>query len=98
MSVSRAPSQPALKITLSEECNTAASNVFLFPSVSSVSGFLRSDKPIGTAVVKLENLETQSEIREIVEVSSRWKEMKLAAGHDWRIKSCVSTRPKYSEL
>lgn len=31
-------------------------------------GFLRSDKPIGTAVVKLENLETQSEIREIVEV------------------------------
>lgn len=31
-------------------------------------GFLRSDKPIGTAVVKLENLESQSEIREIVEV------------------------------
>ncbi|XP_029930380.1 coiled-coil and C2 domain-containing protein 1B [Myripristis murdjan] len=31
-------------------------------------GFLRSDKPIGTAHVKLEKLETQSEIREIVEV------------------------------
>lgn len=31
-------------------------------------GFLRSDKPIGTAVVKLEALENQSEIREIVEV------------------------------
>ncbi|CAG07113.1 unnamed protein product, partial [Tetraodon nigroviridis] len=31
-------------------------------------GFLRSDKPIGTAVVKLDKLETQSEIREIVEV------------------------------
>uniref|UniRef100_A0A673BRK6 C2 domain-containing protein n=1 Tax=Sphaeramia orbicularis TaxID=375764 RepID=A0A673BRK6_9TELE len=31
-------------------------------------GFLRSDKPIGTSLVKLENLETQSEIREIVEV------------------------------
>ncbi|XP_072296778.1 coiled-coil and C2 domain-containing protein 1B isoform X2 [Eucyclogobius newberryi] len=31
-------------------------------------GFLRSDKPIGTAVVKLEGLESQSEIREIVEV------------------------------
>ncbi|XP_033838117.1 coiled-coil and C2 domain-containing protein 1B [Periophthalmus magnuspinnatus] len=31
-------------------------------------GFLRSDKPIGTAVVKLEGLENQSEIREIVEV------------------------------
>ncbi|KAJ0059097.1 hypothetical protein NL108_007481, partial [Boleophthalmus pectinirostris] len=30
-------------------------------------GFLRSDKPIGTAVVKLEGLENQSEIREIVE-------------------------------
>uniref|UniRef100_A0A674MM16 Coiled-coil and C2 domain-containing protein 1B n=1 Tax=Takifugu rubripes TaxID=31033 RepID=A0A674MM16_TAKRU len=31
-------------------------------------GFLRSDKPIGTAVVKLDKLETQSEIREIIEV------------------------------
>ncbi|KAG7220920.1 hypothetical protein INR49_017770, partial [Caranx melampygus] len=31
-------------------------------------GFLRSDKPIGTALVKLDKLETQSEIREIVEV------------------------------
>lgn len=33
-------------------------------------GFLRSDKPIGTAHIKLDKLETQSEIREIVEVSS----------------------------
>ena len=32
-------------------------------------GFLRSDKPIGTALVKLDKLESQSEIREIVEVS-----------------------------
>uniref|UniRef100_A0A7N6C2E8 Coiled-coil and C2 domain-containing protein 1B n=1 Tax=Anabas testudineus TaxID=64144 RepID=A0A7N6C2E8_ANATE len=31
-------------------------------------GFLRSDKPIGTALVKLDKLESQSEIREIVEV------------------------------
>ncbi|XP_062413551.1 coiled-coil and C2 domain-containing protein 1B isoform X1 [Pungitius pungitius] len=31
-------------------------------------GFLRSDKPVGTALVKLEKLESQSEIREIVEV------------------------------
>ncbi|KAM6918659.1 coiled-coil and C2 domain-containing protein 1B [Xenentodon cancila] len=31
-------------------------------------GFLRSDKPIGTSLVKLDKLETQSEIREIVEV------------------------------
>uniref|UniRef100_A0A3Q4BV14 Coiled-coil and C2 domain-containing protein 1B n=1 Tax=Mola mola TaxID=94237 RepID=A0A3Q4BV14_MOLML len=31
-------------------------------------GFLRSDKAIGTAVVKLDKLESQSEIREIVEV------------------------------
>ncbi|XP_075877921.1 coiled-coil and C2 domain-containing protein 1B isoform X2 [Nelusetta ayraudi] len=31
-------------------------------------GFLRSDKPIGTAHIKLDKLETQSEIREIVEV------------------------------
>ncbi|KAM9845265.1 coiled-coil and C2 domain-containing protein 1B isoform 2-T2 [Aulostomus maculatus] len=31
-------------------------------------GFLRSDKPIGAAHVKLEKLESQSEIREIVEV------------------------------
>ncbi|XP_038147845.1 coiled-coil and C2 domain-containing protein 1B [Cyprinodon tularosa] len=31
-------------------------------------GFLRSDKPIGSALVKLEKLESQSEIREIVEV------------------------------
>ncbi|XP_071348012.1 coiled-coil and C2 domain-containing protein 1B isoform X2 [Trachinotus anak] len=30
-------------------------------------GFLRSDKPIGTALVKLDKLESQSEIREIVE-------------------------------
>lgn len=34
-------------------------------------GFLRSDKPIGTALVKLDKLETQSEIREIVEVSGQ---------------------------
>lgn len=32
-------------------------------------GFLRSDKPIGTALVKLDKLESQSEVREIVEVS-----------------------------
>ncbi|XP_030629873.1 coiled-coil and C2 domain-containing protein 1B [Chanos chanos] len=31
-------------------------------------GFLRSDKPVGTAHVKLEKLDTQSEVREIVEV------------------------------
>ncbi|XP_030607028.1 coiled-coil and C2 domain-containing protein 1B [Archocentrus centrarchus] len=31
-------------------------------------GFLRSDRPIGTALVKLDKLESQSEIREIVEV------------------------------
>ncbi|XP_056149967.1 coiled-coil and C2 domain-containing protein 1B [Lampris incognitus] len=31
-------------------------------------GFLRSDKPVGMAHVKLEKLETQSEVREIVEV------------------------------
>ncbi|KAM9349300.1 coiled-coil and C2 domain-containing protein 1B [Symphorus nematophorus] len=31
-------------------------------------GFLRSDKPIGTAHIKLDKLESQSEIREIVEV------------------------------
>uniref|UniRef100_A0A3B4YFL0 Coiled-coil and C2 domain-containing protein 1B n=1 Tax=Seriola lalandi dorsalis TaxID=1841481 RepID=A0A3B4YFL0_SERLL len=31
-------------------------------------GFLRSDKPVGTALVKLDKLESQSEIREIVEV------------------------------
>ncbi|KAK1879022.1 Coiled-coil and C2 domain containing protein 1B [Dissostichus eleginoides] len=31
-------------------------------------GFLRSDKPVGTALLKLEKLESQSEIREIVEV------------------------------
>ncbi|XP_035525913.1 coiled-coil and C2 domain-containing protein 1B isoform X2 [Morone saxatilis] len=31
-------------------------------------GFLRSDKPIGTALVKLDKLDSQSEIREIVEV------------------------------
>ncbi|KAM9440166.1 coiled-coil and C2 domain-containing protein 1B isoform 1-T4 [Clarias gariepinus] len=31
-------------------------------------GFLRSDKPVGTAHVKLEKLETESEVREIVEV------------------------------
>ncbi|XP_058478534.1 coiled-coil and C2 domain-containing protein 1B isoform X3 [Solea solea] len=31
-------------------------------------GFFRSDKPIGTAVVKMDKLESQSEIREIVEV------------------------------
>lgn len=36
--------------------------------VSCDRGFLRSDKPVGTAQVKLEKLETQSEIREIVEV------------------------------
>uniref|UniRef100_A0A673ZWK3 Coiled-coil and C2 domain-containing protein 1B n=1 Tax=Salmo trutta TaxID=8032 RepID=A0A673ZWK3_SALTR len=31
-------------------------------------GFLRSDKPIGTAHIKLEKLETESEVREIAEV------------------------------
>ncbi|KAI4898162.1 hypothetical protein NFI96_024923, partial [Prochilodus magdalenae] len=31
-------------------------------------GFLRSDKPVGTALIKLEKLETESEVREIVEV------------------------------
>ncbi|XP_066508393.1 coiled-coil and C2 domain-containing protein 1B-like isoform X1 [Hoplias malabaricus] len=31
-------------------------------------GFLRSDKPVGTALLKLEKLETESEVREIVEV------------------------------
>ncbi|XP_072524712.1 coiled-coil and C2 domain-containing protein 1B [Salminus brasiliensis] len=31
-------------------------------------GFLRSDKPVGTALVKLEKLEAESEVREIVEV------------------------------
>uniref|UniRef100_A0A3P8ZPU4 Coiled-coil and C2 domain-containing protein 1B n=1 Tax=Esox lucius TaxID=8010 RepID=A0A3P8ZPU4_ESOLU len=31
-------------------------------------GFLRSDKPIGTAQIKLEKLEKESEVREIVEV------------------------------
>ncbi|XP_053507285.1 coiled-coil and C2 domain-containing protein 1B [Ictalurus furcatus] len=31
-------------------------------------GFLRSDKPVGTAHVKLDKLETESEVREIVEV------------------------------
>lgn len=39
-----------------------------YVNVSSFSGFLRSDKPIGTALVKLDKLESQSEIREIVEV------------------------------
>lgn len=36
--------------------------------VLSLRGFLRSDKPIGSALVKLDKLESQSEIREIVEV------------------------------
>ncbi|XP_043119747.1 coiled-coil and C2 domain-containing protein 1B isoform X3 [Puntigrus tetrazona] len=31
-------------------------------------GFLRSDKPVGTAQIKLEKLETESEVREIVEL------------------------------
>ncbi|XP_051984393.1 LOW QUALITY PROTEIN: coiled-coil and C2 domain-containing protein 1B-like [Xyrauchen texanus] len=31
-------------------------------------GFLRSDKPVGTATLKLEKLEAESEVREIVEV------------------------------
>uniref|UniRef100_A0A3P9PWZ3 Coiled-coil and C2 domain containing 1B n=1 Tax=Poecilia reticulata TaxID=8081 RepID=A0A3P9PWZ3_POERE len=31
-------------------------------------GFLRSDKPVGSALIKLDKLESQSEIREIVEV------------------------------
>lgn len=39
--------------------------------VSPPRGFLRSDKPVGTAVVKLDRLETQSELREIVEVRTR---------------------------
>ena len=42
--------------------------------MSSHSGFLRSDKPIGTALLKLDKLETQSEIREIVEVSDKSQE------------------------
>uniref|UniRef100_A0A673N8R7 Coiled-coil and C2 domain-containing protein 1B n=1 Tax=Sinocyclocheilus rhinocerous TaxID=307959 RepID=A0A673N8R7_9TELE len=32
------------------------------------AGFLRSDKPLGTAQLKLEKLETESEVREIVEL------------------------------
>uniref|UniRef100_A0A672QFY8 Coiled-coil and C2 domain-containing protein 1B n=1 Tax=Sinocyclocheilus grahami TaxID=75366 RepID=A0A672QFY8_SINGR len=32
------------------------------------AGFLRSDKPVGTAQLKLEKLETESEVREIVEL------------------------------
>ncbi|KAG9341555.1 hypothetical protein JZ751_019061, partial [Albula glossodonta] len=32
-------------------------------------GFLRSDKPLGSALLKLEKLETGSELREIVEVT-----------------------------
>uniref|UniRef100_A0AAX7T1G4 DM14 domain-containing protein n=1 Tax=Astatotilapia calliptera TaxID=8154 RepID=A0AAX7T1G4_ASTCA len=35
---------------------------------NSKHGFLRSDKPIGTALLKLDKLESHSEIREIVEV------------------------------
>ncbi|MBN3298596.1 C2D1B protein, partial [Amia calva] len=31
-------------------------------------GFLRSDKPVGSALLKLEKLETESEVREIIEV------------------------------
>lgn len=36
-----------------------------------LSGFLRSDKPLGTALVRLEQLESHSEVREIVEVRAR---------------------------
>ncbi|XP_047662555.1 coiled-coil and C2 domain-containing protein 1B isoform X1 [Tachysurus fulvidraco] len=32
-------------------------------------GFLRSDKPVGTAIIKLDKLESESEVREIVEVT-----------------------------
>lgn len=47
-----------------EQCSVTV----MFFVVSSRRGFLRSDKPIGTALVKLDKLESQSEIREIVEV------------------------------
>lgn len=53
-------------------CNTTQIIVICQSAVmplSSHRGFLRSDKPIGTALVKLDKLESQSEIREIVEVS-----------------------------
>jgi len=42
---------------------------FTLTSLSCYSGFLRSDKLVGTAHLKLEKLETESEVREIVEVS-----------------------------
>lgn len=42
---------------------------FTLTSLSCDSGFLRSDRPVGTAHLKLEKLEAESEVREIVEVS-----------------------------
>ena len=48
----------------------------VFVCVSCDRGFLRSDKPIGTAHIKLEKLETESEVREIVEVRRTWREMR----------------------
>ncbi len=41
---------------------------FTLTSLFCDSGFLRSDKPIGTAQLKLEKLEAESEVREMVEV------------------------------
>lgn len=50
--------------TLSVDVQVASNSCLVSPP----RGFLRSDKPIGTAVVKLDKLEVQSEVREIVEV------------------------------
>lgn len=55
-------------------------------------GFLRSDKPVGTAVVKLDKLETQSEIREIVEV----RKGTLDTAVRWRLKKKTKTRTRVS--
>lgn len=52
----------------SADCAIVAENQ-TFAFTASTRGFLRSDKPIGTAQIKLDKLETQSEIREIVEVN-----------------------------
>lgn len=56
--------------------------------MSSHSGFLRSDKPIGTALLKLDKLETQSEIREIVEVSDKSQEGVLQVSLDPQSATC----------
>ncbi|GCB82148.1 hypothetical protein scyTo_0021539 [Scyliorhinus torazame] len=40
-----------------------------YEDITNVScGFLRSDKPVGTAQLKLDKLETECEVREIVEI------------------------------